>query len=84
MKAPYGRGEVQVLLSLDLARSEQPKKPIKHGVMDFPISWVKPYGKGRVFYSALGHSKRTFHNPRVLQHWLLGLQYVVGDVSLAD
>jgi type 1 glutamine amidotransferase len=79
MKSPYERCKVQVLLSLDLSRSEKPKKAIKRNATDLPISWVKPYGKGRVFYSVLGHNKATFHNPLVLQHWLNGLQYVMGD-----
>lgn len=79
MKAPYSREKLQVLLSLDLEQSETPGKPIKREDKDFPLSWVKTYGKGRVFYSALGHNKSTFTNPLVLQHWLNGLQYVMGD-----
>ena len=51
---------------------------------NFPVSWVKPYGKGRVFYSVLGHNKATFHNPLVLQHWMEGLQYVLGDKAIDD
>ena len=43
------REDVQVLLSVDLARSEEPGKPIKRADKDFPISWVKAYGKGAVF-----------------------------------
>lgn len=27
-----------------------------------PIAWVKPYGKGRVFYCALGHGKEQTEN----------------------
>jgi type 1 glutamine amidotransferase len=82
MKDPYTRDQVQVLLSVDIDQSEEPRKPIKRKDKDFPLSWVKPYGKGRVFYSALGHNKAVFSNPMVLQHWLNGLQYVMGDKSL--
>ncbi len=28
-----------------------------------PVAWVKPYGDGRVFYSALGHGPGTFEVP---------------------
>ncbi len=84
MKAPYSRDKVTVLLSLDLEKCEKPKKPVKRGATDFPISWVKPHGKGRVFYSVLGHGKATFHNRLVVQHWLNGLQYVMGDTPHAD
>lgn len=82
MKDPYARDKLQVLLSVDLEKSDKPAKPIKRRDKDFPLSWVKAYGKGRVFYSALGHNKATFHNPLVLQHWLEGLQYVLGDKAV--
>jgi type 1 glutamine amidotransferase len=82
MKAPYSRDKLLVLLSLDLEQSEKPGKPITREDKDFPISWVKPYGAGRVFYSALGHNKAIYQNPLVLRHWLEGLQYVMGDKPL--
>lgn len=84
MKAPYSRDDVQVLLSVDLEKSDKPAKPIKREDNDIPVCWVKAYGKGRVFYSALGHNKSTFHNPLILQHWLDGLQYALGDKPLED
>ena len=30
---------------------------------DHPMAWVKPYGAGRVFYTALGHGPGTFEQP---------------------
>ncbi len=82
MKAPYSRERLLVLTSVVVEESETPKKPLGREDKDYPLSWIKPYGEGRVFYSALGHSKSTFHNPLVLQHWLDGLQYVMGDVPV--
>ncbi|TWU31224.1 ThuA domain-containing protein [Novipirellula artificiosorum] len=79
MKEPYSRDELHVLLSVDVDHSDKPTKPLKREDKDYPISWFKEYGKGRVFYSSLGHNKSTFHNPLVIQHWLEGLQYVLGD-----
>jgi len=76
---PYARDKCQVLLSVDLEKSEKPDKPIKRGQKDLPVSWIKSYGKGRVFYCSLGHSKSTYCNPLVLRYWLEGLQYVLGD-----
>ena len=32
-----------------------------------PMAWVKPYGDGRVFYTALGHTSETFTRPAVQQ-----------------
>ena len=32
-----------------------------------PMAWVKPYGKGRVFYTTLGHGPGTFERPAMQQ-----------------
>jgi type 1 glutamine amidotransferase/HEAT repeat protein len=48
---------------------------------DLPISWIRTYGKGRVFYCSLGHNDEIYWNPAVLQHYLDGLQYAFGDLA---
>jgi uncharacterized protein len=45
------------------------------------ISWIKRYGKGRVFYVSPSHNAQSFENPKLLQFYLDGMQYVVGDVK---
>ena len=45
----YDRHKLRDLLSLD----KHPNK--KHECGHFPVSWCKTYGKGRVFYTSLGH-----------------------------
>ena len=57
------------------------KKLIHREDMDFAMTWVKSYGKGRVFYCALGHQHELFWNPIVLQHYLDGVQFVLGDLK---
>ena len=47
----------------------------------YPISWASSYGKGRTFYCSLGHRKEIYQNPVVLQYYLAGLQYVLGDLD---
>ena len=84
-KAPYDRGKLRVLLSVDLEKSDEPVPgKIKRADGDFPVAWVKPYGKGRVFYCSLGHNASTFANPMVLKFWANGFQYVVGDLTVDD
>jgi len=46
----------------------------------YPISWVSTYGKGRTFYCSLGHRNEIYYNPLVLQHYLAGFQYALGDL----
>ncbi len=80
---PYGRDRQRVLLSLDMSRSENARPPekIKRIDNDFPISWIKTHGAGRVFYSSLGHNKDIFSTPELLQHFLDGLQFALGDLT---
>jgi len=76
-RAPYSRKNVHVIASLDLSRMEDPKKrPDK----DYAVSWVRAYGKGRVFYTTLGHDAATYWNPVFLQHLLAGVQFAIGDL----
>ncbi len=44
----------------------------------YPISWCRKYGKGRVFYTALGHRKRTWNDPLYQQHILGGIKWALG------
>ena len=62
-KSPRSEG-VKVLATLD-ERTYRPKmfwKDISMGA-DHPIVWKHCVGKGRVFYSALGHSASTYSEP---------------------
>ena len=42
---------------------------------------VVSYGKGRVFYPTLGHNPHIFWNPPILQHYLAGIQFALGDLA---
>jgi hypothetical protein len=48
---------------------------------DYVISWVRRYGKGRVFYCSLGHEPSSYYNPHVLRHYLAGIQFALGDLE---
>jgi len=82
-KAPMGfsRERVHVLLSIDTERSNLADLPevVKGG--DYPQAWERAYGKGRVFYTALGHRPDIWTNDPVFQahitggiRWALGLE----------
>lgn len=40
-----------------------------------PMAWVKPYGAGRVFYTALGHGPGTFARPAMQQLIMQGVRW---------
>jgi len=61
-------GSLQVLLSLDF--SDQATRKADPKADNVPISWIRTYGKGRVFYCSLGHNHHVFWNPAILKHYL--------------
>ena len=77
---PWSRDIVRVLVSIDTARSNMNKKGLRAD-RDLAISWVKSYGKGRVFYTTIGHDHPLFWNAVVLQHYLDGVQFACGDLE---
>ena len=78
---PYSRDRLRLLLSLDTAKTNMDKgKKIRRKDGDFAVSWTRSYGKGRVFYCSLGHRNEIFWNPMVLQFYLDGIQYALGDL----
>jgi type 1 glutamine amidotransferase len=81
---PYDRAQVRVLLSLDMSKPQNQRDPKKivRTDNDFPISWVKSIdGGGRVFYCSLGHNPSIFWTKPVLQHYLDGIQFALGDLK---
>ena len=78
---PYSREKVRVLLSIDTAATNMNVQGLHRKDNDFAIAWVKPCGQGRVFYSAIGHEHALFWNPTVLQHFLDGIQFALGDLK---
>jgi len=49
-----------------------------------PYTWVRPYGQGRVFYTAYGHNDNTFNNQGFLDLVKNGIMWAVGDKAKAD
>ena len=85
-KSPfYDRSKLRVLVSLDLSDEKTAAaKGQKREDKDFAVSWVRPYGEGRVFYTSFAHDKRAFLDKARLWHILDGLQYTLGDLKVDD
>lgn len=69
------RGAVTMLLSLD--RSPADGLPDQNQSADLPLAWAKSHGRGRVFYTALGHRDDVWRDPRYQQHVLGGLRWIL-------
>jgi type 1 glutamine amidotransferase len=78
---PYSRAKLHLLLSIDASKFKgKGDRPDS----DYGISWIHRFGKGRAFYCSLGHNEFIYWNPQVLQLYLGGLQYVLGDLEVDD
>ena len=73
--------KLRILLNLDPARSDATKKKPSRDRNDLPVCWVQKVGKGRVFYTSLGHNHAVYWNPLILKHYLAGLQFSLGDIE---
>lgn len=78
---PYSRERLRILLHLDPERSDAPKSKPRREDNDYPVCWVQQVGKGRVFYTSLGHNHEMYWNPLILKHYLAGLQFACGDIE---
>ena len=78
---PYARQKLRVLLSINTPATNMQVKWLKRKDNDYALAWVKPYGKGRVFYTAIGHRTEIFWNPMLLRFYLAGIQFACGDLE---
>jgi len=44
-----------------------------------PVMWKRHYGKGRVFYSSLGHVAADFEVPQLKEIMLRGMLWAAGN-----
>ena len=51
---------------------------------DEPYTWVRTYGKGRVFYTAWGHDQRTWGQPGFQQLVERGVRWSVGGKAMTQ
>jgi uncharacterized protein len=66
------------LLSLDPTKLDYNNNPrIHRDDHDFPVAWSKLYGKGRVFYSTLGHTEESWDDPDILKMYFEAIKWTL-------
>jgi uncharacterized protein len=75
---PYSRKSVDVLARLDASKVDLKNKDLHRTDGDFPVAWVKQYGKGNVFYSTFGHPTAAWDNPDIQTMYLEALKWSMG------
>jgi type 1 glutamine amidotransferase len=76
----YSRDKVRVLMRLDVSKLDMKNKNVHRTDGDFAVTWAKRYGKGRVYYTTLGHVETNWDRPDFQQmiteaiEWAMGLK----------
>lgn len=72
----WSRQDKRVLLSVDPASIDTSRGARPDN--DYAVAWVRGEGKGRVFYTSLGHEKAVWQDPRFQQHLRGGIRWALG------
>lgn len=78
----YSKKNFHPLLYMDTDKLMGKPKPIEENIRY--VSWIKRYGKGRVFYVSPAHNAQSFEDARLLKFYLDGAQYMLGDLDCDD
>lgn len=70
------RGSVTPLLTLD--RYPTDGLPRAGEAADLPLAWTRQHGRGRVFYTALGHRDELWRDADFQRHVLGGVRWAIG------
>jgi len=74
----YSRDRIHVILSLNEVSLKAKNLPPD---TDVAIAWCKMHGKGRVFFTSLGHRPDVWTNPVYQTHLLGGIRWALGKAK---
>jgi hypothetical protein len=77
----FSRDKVRVLMRLDANKLDLSNPRVHRKDRDFAVTWAKMYGKGRVYYSTLGHPVENWDRPEMQTMYLEAIKWAMG---LAD
>ncbi len=73
----FSRENVRVLMRLDSKKLELNNPRIHRKDLDFAVTWAKMYGKGRVYYSTLGHVEQNWDDPRMQKMYVEAIKWAM-------
>ena len=84
--SPYSREKQRVLMSIDVEKSDRGfggrfSELSTRPDQDYAVAWVKGYGKGRTYFTPLGHTTIMYTDKRWTGHLLAAIQYLLGDLN---
>jgi type 1 glutamine amidotransferase/sugar phosphate isomerase/epimerase len=84
--SPYSREKQRILLTIDVERSDRASAnrfcvQCTRPDQDYGVAWIRTYGKGRAYFTPLGHTDIFYTDQRWTQHLLAAIQYILGDLE---
>ena len=77
----WSRKNLRVLMKLDTTKIDLKNPQVHRKDLDFAVAWAKMYGKGRVYYSTLGHVEQNWDDPRFQQMYVGAIKWAMGLVD---
>jgi uncharacterized protein len=74
----YSREKVRVLMRLDVSKLDMTNKHVHRTDGDFAVTWAKMYGKGRAYYTSLGHVEENWDKPEFQQMMTEAIKWAMG------
>ena len=86
MYSPYSRAKQRVLMSIDVDKSDRATANrfcagCTRTDQDYGVAWIREYGKGRAYFTPLGHTTIFYTDRRWTTHLLAAIQYILGDLD---
>lgn len=73
----FSREKCRVLMRLDASKLDLNNPRVHRPDRDFAVTWAKMYGKGRVYYSTLGHVEENWDDPRLQQMYTEAIKWAL-------
>jgi uncharacterized protein len=77
----FSRDKCRVLMRLDASKLDLANPRVHRQDRDFAVAWAKTYGKGRVFYSTLGHVDENWDRPEFRKMYVEAIRWALGLVD---
>jgi type 1 glutamine amidotransferase len=77
----FSRDKSRVLMRLDASKLDLGNSHVHRQDWDFAVTWARTYGKGRVFYSTLGHVEQNWDDPRMQKMYVEAIRWAMGLVE---
>jgi uncharacterized protein len=73
----FSRDKVRVLMRLNEDKIDLKNKNVRRTDKDFAVTWIKPFGKGRVFATSLGHREEVYDLPEIKTMFTEAVKWVL-------